>query len=177
MSVSMGSSSSNGRRKSLDAELNLVPFIDLLSMCICFLLMTAIWIQVASVQVKQGHGTDAPTQAANQLEMELTFTSATVAQINVKKSGKIVHKASVVASDASLWTSQVDRVLTEMDHALGTGGKKDLFANARITPTNGISYGDLISVMNVLRQHQIVNLGVVPNSAVLTHTNARKVGG
>ncbi len=49
----------NGRRKSLDAEINLVPFIDLLSMCICFLLMTAVWMQVGAVQVKQSHGTDA----------------------------------------------------------------------------------------------------------------------
>ncbi|HEV8322385.1 MAG TPA: biopolymer transporter ExbD [Myxococcota bacterium] len=32
-----------GGKRSLDAELNLVPFIDLLSSCIAFLLMTAVW--------------------------------------------------------------------------------------------------------------------------------------
>jgi biopolymer transport protein ExbD len=32
-----------GGKRSLDAQLNLVPFIDLLSACIAFLLMTAVW--------------------------------------------------------------------------------------------------------------------------------------
>ena len=33
-----------GGRKPLDAQLNLVPFIDLLSCCISFLLITAVWV-------------------------------------------------------------------------------------------------------------------------------------
>jgi biopolymer transport protein ExbD len=37
-------------KKSLDAELNLVPFIDLLVCCICFLLLTAVWVQISHVK-------------------------------------------------------------------------------------------------------------------------------
>src|SRR5581483_9579715 len=40
-----------GGRKSLDAALNLVPFIDLLSCCIAFLLITACWTQLARIPV------------------------------------------------------------------------------------------------------------------------------
>ena len=40
-----------GGKKSLDAELNLVPFIDLLVCCICFLLITAVWTQMARIKV------------------------------------------------------------------------------------------------------------------------------
>lgn len=36
----------------MDAEINLVPFIDLLSCCICFLMQTAVWSQVAKIDVK-----------------------------------------------------------------------------------------------------------------------------
>jgi biopolymer transport protein ExbD len=36
-----------GGKRSLDAALNLVPFIDLLSCCIAFLLITACWSQLA----------------------------------------------------------------------------------------------------------------------------------
>lgn len=32
-------------------ELNLVPFIDLMSVCIIFLLITAVWIQVSMIQL------------------------------------------------------------------------------------------------------------------------------
>lgn len=42
-----------GGKKAVDAELNLVPFIDLLVCCICFLLITAVWSQMASVAVQQ----------------------------------------------------------------------------------------------------------------------------
>ena len=36
-------------RKGVDAELNLIPFIDLLSVCILFLLMTAVWVQISKM--------------------------------------------------------------------------------------------------------------------------------
>lgn len=38
-------------RRALDASLNLVPFIDLLSCCIAFLLITAVWSSVARIDV------------------------------------------------------------------------------------------------------------------------------
>ena len=40
----------SGGRKS-NVELNLVPFIDLMSVCIIFLLITAVWTQVSMIQL------------------------------------------------------------------------------------------------------------------------------
>jgi len=37
----------------VNAELNLVPFIDLLSVCIVFLIATAVWIDLSSMPVDQ----------------------------------------------------------------------------------------------------------------------------
>ena len=45
--------SGKGGKKPLDASLNLVPFIDLLSCCISFLLITAVWTQLARMDVQQ----------------------------------------------------------------------------------------------------------------------------
>jgi len=42
-----------GNKKPLDAQINLVPFIDLLSCCISFLLITAVWTQLARMDVTQ----------------------------------------------------------------------------------------------------------------------------
>jgi biopolymer transport protein ExbD len=42
-----------GNKKPLDAAINLVPFIDLLSCCISFLLITAVWTQLARMSVTQ----------------------------------------------------------------------------------------------------------------------------
>lgn len=40
---------SNSRKNNV--ELNLVPFIDLMSVCIIFLLITAVWTQVSMIQL------------------------------------------------------------------------------------------------------------------------------
>ena len=41
----------SGKRTSSVVELNLVPFIDLMSVCIIFLLITAVWTQVSMIQL------------------------------------------------------------------------------------------------------------------------------
>ena len=38
-------------KKNIAVELNLVPFIDLMSVCIIFLLITAVWTQVSMIQL------------------------------------------------------------------------------------------------------------------------------
>jgi biopolymer transport protein TolR len=48
MGVSIESGGGGGR-KGVNAELNLIPFIDLLSVCILFLLMTAVWVQISKM--------------------------------------------------------------------------------------------------------------------------------
>ena len=46
-------------RKPVNGELNLVPFIDLLSCCISFLLITAVWTQLDRIAVRNaGSGGD-----------------------------------------------------------------------------------------------------------------------
>src|SRR5438552_18807666 len=49
-----------GGKKALDAELNLVPFIDLLSCCISFLLITAVCTQIAGIKVASSGGPPDP---------------------------------------------------------------------------------------------------------------------
>jgi biopolymer transport protein ExbD len=47
-----------GKKKNLNFELNLVPFIDVLSTCICFLLVTAVFINLGSLHVSQAVGSE-----------------------------------------------------------------------------------------------------------------------
>jgi biopolymer transport protein TolR len=41
------------RKKPLHADLNLVPYIDLLTCMVAFLLITAVWTQLARLEVQQ----------------------------------------------------------------------------------------------------------------------------
>jgi|LNFM01.1.fsa_nt_gb biopolymer transport protein ExbD len=52
-------SGGKGGRKSVDQNINMVPFIDLLISLIAFLLMTAVWVQSGTLEAQQPAG--APT--------------------------------------------------------------------------------------------------------------------
>ena len=47
---------SKGGKKPLDAALNLVPYIDLLMTIMTFLMMTAVWTQIAMLEVQNASG-------------------------------------------------------------------------------------------------------------------------
>ena len=51
-------SAGKGRKKHMNFELNLVPFIDVLSTCICFLLVTAVFINLGAFHVSQAVGSN-----------------------------------------------------------------------------------------------------------------------
>jgi biopolymer transport protein ExbD len=52
MSVSVQTGGKGGRR-TLNADLNLVPYIDLLTCMVAFLLITAVWTQLARLSAQQ----------------------------------------------------------------------------------------------------------------------------
>ena len=45
-----------GGKKALDANINLVPYIDLLMTIMTFLMMTAVWTQIAMLEVQNASG-------------------------------------------------------------------------------------------------------------------------
>ena len=63
------------KKKALDAVINVVPAIDLLSCCITFLLYTAVWTQISRLQVMQ-LGTGAPEPSAAEQKQTLLVTLA-----------------------------------------------------------------------------------------------------
>jgi biopolymer transport protein ExbD len=71
-----------GGKKAVDAAINLVPFIDLLSCCLSFLLITAVWTQMASIEAApSGHGDvagSAPPSATLAIDADgYTFVGST----------------------------------------------------------------------------------------------------
>jgi biopolymer transport protein TolR len=62
-----------GKKKSLDAVINVVPFIDLLSCCLAFLLITAVWTQVSKLQVSQAGGPSQDQQPPDPNILQITL--------------------------------------------------------------------------------------------------------
>jgi len=58
------------RKKRLDAELNLVPYIDLLTCMVAFLLITAVWTQLARLKIDQrGQGTSEESEPTDKRQI------------------------------------------------------------------------------------------------------------
>jgi biopolymer transport protein TolR len=58
------------RKKPLSADLNLVPYIDLLTCMVAFLLITAVWTQLARLEVQQrGQGQVDSPEASDPLRI------------------------------------------------------------------------------------------------------------
>jgi biopolymer transport protein TolR len=56
-----GGGGSKGGRKSVDVDINLVPFIDMMSVLVAFLLLTAVWTNLAQINIKPGGFTKDPS--------------------------------------------------------------------------------------------------------------------
>jgi biopolymer transport protein TolR len=162
MAVSgIGGGSGSGRRRSLDAEVNLVPFIDLLSMCICFLLMTAVWTQLGAVQVKQATGSDAAETSPSQtVDVDVKFITSTEAAFSVKKAGKVIKTFSITGSTESEMAANANTQLANLKTTLAAEGLK--VTAVMMTPSQDAPYGLLVAMMDSFRRNEMVNIGVVP---------------
>jgi len=148
-----------GQKKELDAQLNLTPFIDLLSTCVCFLLITAVWIEIGTVEVKQSHGTAANEEKKETFDLDLVFRTPQEMTLNLKKNGKRVKSMKVKAETHEDALAQLNDTIVNKIH---TFKKKTIeIATATVTPRSNVDYGNLISAMDVLRKNQIVNIGVL----------------
>lgn len=87
------SGESSGRKKNI--ELNLVPFIDLMSVLITFLLITAVWTQVSMIQIgsslygKKSDSQPSPTPPPN---------ADVVLKVDVKEVGYVLTVGKQVIS-------------------------------------------------------------------------------
>lgn len=57
----MASTLGTGDKKSVNVELNIIPFIDLMSCLTAFLLVAAVWVDIARLEIRPvGHAPDVP---------------------------------------------------------------------------------------------------------------------
>ena len=91
MAISLGDSG-KGRRKAVDADLNLVPYIDLLTCMVAFLLITSIWTQLARLEVAQkGQGQQEGESVSDHLRIAV-LVSADSFNLIVKDDQKPIPK-------------------------------------------------------------------------------------
>lgn len=146
-------------KKHLDFEINLIPCIDLLSVCICFLLLTAVWLQVGSLNVKQAIGGQSAAETEKRPQLWVGMNENGDLSLSVKDSGKIPGKYS------SMKIKGVDGKTNMTDLSQAVQQLKTLDPNLKmvlIQPKPANDYEDIIDVMDQFKKDGLTDLGVVP---------------
>lgn len=157
------------QKKELDFDLNIISFIGLLAVCICFLLLTVIWIHVVSLDVKQYIGDDSVKVQQDQgqtqetkiliqmqkdrqvvfllqnppLNIDTKLHSHSIKGIN--KNGVLYLNYKAILSYLEMLTNQIPEV---------SAGILVPYADAR--------YEDIIHLMDQLKEAGIHSLGISP---------------
>jgi len=148
-----------GSKKDLNADLNLTPFIDLLSTMVCFLLVTAVWIEIGTVEIKQSHGTEAKASKKISYDLDVVYQGSSKLRMNLKRNGRTIKGFNVKGTNFDDMMLQMNTIV--QTKVLNFKNKAIEIATATITPRSDVNYGDLVKTLDVLRQNKIVNIGVL----------------
>lgn len=147
----------NHRRRDLNLELNLTSFIDLLSTIVCFLLISAVWIQVASLDIKQTHGTEGAASKKDSFEISMDYVKVDQMDVILKKNNRQVGRKKIKAKDHEEMMEKAKAIVASWVD----GKTKRKIDSAFVKPIKGIEYGQMIQALDVLRSNEIKNIGVM----------------
>lgn len=149
---------SGGGDKELNFELNILPILDILSVLICFLLLTAVWIQIGTLDTRQAIGDNSTAGAKNPPSLWISVNPQGAVQLSARDlPNKKTFEVSIQAEQGAKvnWAAleQKLQALKEKFPDLKTGV---------VRPEAQASYGDVIRIMDKLKQFQFEGVGLSP---------------
>jgi biopolymer transport protein ExbD len=145
-----------GGKKSLNVELNLVPFIDLMTVCVTFLLLTAVWTQTSRISIDQAV---AKPQKQEQKEPPKKMI------VMVDRNGYVVKWSDEQPEKIPMAGGKYNTdALREKMKSLQEKLPKD--QKIMVAPEDSVRYDDMIGAMDVLSQLGLTNMMVADAASV-----------
>lgn len=141
--ASIDTGGGHGGKKSVDQEVPLIPFIDLLFCCVMFLLATAVWNQLARISANQS----VPGQAAQEDQPPPEERVKLILQ--VQNSGYVL--ASTAGDSLTIARNGDEYDLEELRNKLQE--RKRLEPNRQdiiVAPEDGVRYEDVVQAMDMV---------------------------
>ena len=136
-------------KRVMDAEINLVPFIDLLTCCICFLLISAVWTQVAKIDVKP-----TPNISGDQQPSEPTVKIT----VHVRGNGYyLILNASIQELPK---VGDEYPVQTLDDKMKGLRGEYPEVSGVTVMADDNVRYKQIVQVMDICLKYQFNDISV-----------------
>ena len=149
-----GSSNSNDK---LNFEINILPILDILSVLICFLLLTAVWIQIGTLDTKQAIGDNSTAGAKNPPSLWVTLNADGSVERSVRDLPKLqTSETRLARSGKSVNWDALQAKLADLK------AKYPDLKTGIVRPGAQSSYGDVIKIMDQLKENQFEGVGLSP---------------
>ena len=141
------------KNENLNFDLNLLPVISLLAVCISFLLLTAVWVQVGTLDVRQAMGESSDyDKSSPKLIVQVTAKDSAVLTIENKKTGFNKVKFNIGADG-----------MDEFEGALAQIAQRHPEVKAAmVNPAMDSEYQSVVRVLESLKKNNIKEIGVSP---------------
>lgn len=140
-------SQSNNDKKNLDFDLNLVPFIDMFSVVLCFLIMTAVQVSVGSIDLKQSTGSISLTDDKTPILVLSLNENSVGFQL---KNGATNFKSQI----AGLNKDQVAQVINQVK------AQQSNLGSAIVLSGPDTEYQKIVTLLEVLKSNGLSQVGI-----------------
>lgn len=140
-------------KKDLNVELNLLPVFDVLSVCICFLLMTVVWIEVKSLETKQVMGGSQSEASAKRSSLWVSIEDDGRLSLTLKPGAGAEQKSTISSKAGQIDFDQARAFLKNVTTKFEVG---------QILPTKTTKYDHVIRLMDLMKQVGIKDIGLSP---------------
>ncbi len=133
----------HGGKKAVDHDIPLIPFIDLLLCCVMFLLVTAVWNQLARIQANQQQpGQQAPEEAPPPEERVKLI-------LQIQQGGYVLATTAGERTEITKSGEQYDRTKlreTLVERRRLEPNRTDIV----VAPEDGVLYNDIVQAMDLV---------------------------
>lgn len=145
-------------KKSVNFEVNLLPVISLLAVCISFLLLTTVWIHIGTLDVKQALGeTSQEQETQDKTTLWLTMDDSGDMILQLKNSPQENAKSVRFRRTRDGINWQALEVYTE-----SLKKERPEITTALVLPDRQSSFESLIKSIDILKKSNIQDVGIAP---------------
>jgi biopolymer transport protein ExbD len=141
-------------KKNLNVELNLLPIFDVLSVCICFLLMTVVWVEIRQLETKQSFG----GQSAAETKKESSLWMS----IDENSNLSVIYRPASGSERKTTIPSKRGQIDFEVARAVMEKAFSQNYSVSHILPARTTKYDQVIKLMDISKQAGIKNIGLSP---------------
>ena len=148
------------KKKELDFEINLISFISLLSVLICSLLLTAIWVQIGTMNVRQAVGGQSQVETKKLPVIWAKMEKKGAVTFKLQDVGRVPRKLKLTQVKGSKEEEiDLDAIAAHLEAV------KKVVPELRtvlIQPKAESIYEEIIVLMDHFKKVGLVDLGVAP---------------